>query len=128
MVKFCILTEDIIISKMTVSDYIVDFFCKKAINHFFGYQGTMIAYFVDAIHRNPNAFNHSCYNEQGASFAACGYAQALGKCGVAYSTSGPGAVNLLSGVANAFFDSEPVIFITGQLNTYEYTRVEGMRQ
>ena len=71
---------------MTVSDYIVDFFCKKAINHFFGYQGTMIAYFVDAIHRNPNAFNHSCYNEQGASFAACGYAQALGKCGVAYST------------------------------------------
>ena len=128
MVKFCILTEDIIISKMTVSDYIVEFFCKKGINHFFGYQGTMIAYFVDAIHRNPNAFNHSCYNEQGASFAACGYAQASGKCGVAYSTSGPGAVNLLSGVANAFFDSEPVIFITGQLNTYEYTRVEGMRQ
>lgn len=113
---------------MTVSDYIIDFFVRKGIKDFFGYQGTMIAYFVDAIHRNPNANNHSCYNEQGASFAACGYAQAGKKCGVAYSTSGPGAVNLLSGVANAYFDSEPTIFITGQLNTYEYTGIPEMRQ
>lgn len=73
----------------------------------------MIAYFVDAIHRNPNAFNHSCYNEQGASFAACGYAQALGKCGVAYSTSGPGAVNLLSGVANAFLIRNLLFLLPG---------------
>lgn len=113
---------------MTVSDYIVDFFVSKGIHDFFGYQGTMIAYFVDAIHRNADARNHSCYNEQGASFAACGYGQVTGKCGVAYSTSGPGAVNLLSGIANAYFDSEPAIFITGQLNTYEYTGIPEMRQ
>lgn len=113
---------------MTVSDYIIDFFLKKGIKDFFGYQGTMIAYFVDAIHRNPKANNHTCYNEQGASFAACGYAQVSKTCGVAYSTSGPGAVNLLSGVANAYFDSEPTIFITGQLNTYEYTGIPEMRQ
>lgn len=113
---------------MNVSDYIIDFFIQKGIKDFFGYQGTMIAYFVDAIHRNPEANNHSCYNEQGASFAACGYAQVSKTCGVAYSTSGPGAVNLLSGIANAYFDSEPTIFITGQLNTYEYTGIPEMRQ
>ena len=72
--------------------------------------------------------NHSCYNEQGAAFAACGYAQAKDACGCAYATSGPGAANLLSGVADAYFDSLPVIFITGQLNTYEYSGIAGLRQ
>lgn len=106
--------------KKTVSDFIVDFFVNKNINDFFGFQGTMISYFVDAIGKNGKAFNHSCYNEQGASFAACGYALATGKCGIAYATSGPGAANLISGIANAYYDSIPVVFITGQINTYEY--------
>lgn len=113
---------------MNVSDYIVDFFVQKGICDFFGYQGTMIVFFVDAIHRNPHARNHSCYNEQGAAFAACGYAQASGNCGLAYSTSGPGAINLLNGVADAWSDSKPVIFITGQINTYEYLNITGIRQ
>ena len=113
---------------MNVSDYILNFIANKGVTHIFGYQGTMIAYFVDAISRNSTIENHSCYNEQGAAFAACGYAQASERCAVAYATSGPGAVNLLSGVANAHFDSTPVIFITGQLNTYEYAGIEGLRQ
>ena len=105
---------------MKVSDYIVSFFVEKGIKDFFGYQGTMIAYLVDSIGKNPDANNHSCLNEQGAAFAACGYAKATGGCAVAYATSGPGALNLVSGVANAFYDSIPVIFISGQINTYEY--------
>lgn len=113
---------------MKLTDYIVSFLEKKGIHDFFGYQGTMIAHFVDSVEKNPNTHNHSCYNEQGASFAACGYAQAKDDCACAYATSGPGAVNLLSGVADAYFDSLPVVFLTGQLNTYEYSGIEGLRQ
>lgn len=113
---------------MKLTDYIVEFLARKGIHDFFGYQGTMIAHFVDSVEKNPNTVNHSCYNEQGASFAACGYAQAKDGCACAYATSGPGAVNLLSGVANAYFDSLPVIFLTGQLNTYEYAGIPGLRQ
>ena len=113
---------------MKLSDYIVAFLQKKGIRHFFGYQGTMIAHVVDSIERNPETENHSSYNEQGAAFAACGYAQAKEECACAYATSGPGAVNLLSGVADAYYDSLPVIFLTGQLNTYEYSGIEGLRQ
>lgn len=113
---------------MKLSDYIVTFLKKKGICDLFGYQGTMIAHFVDSIERDPDVRNHSCYNEQGAAFAACGYAQTKKDCACAYSTSGPGAVNLLSGVANAYFDSLPVIFLTGQMNTYEHTGIKGLRQ
>lgn len=113
---------------MKLTDYIVEFLRRKGIHDFFGYQGTMIAHFVDSVEKNPGTENHSCYNEQGASFAACGYALAKDGCACAYATSGPGAVNLLSGVANAYFDSLPVVFLTGQLNTYEYAGIPGLRQ
>ena len=113
---------------MKLSDYVVAFLQKKGIRHFFGYQGTMIAHLVDSIERNLDTENHSSYNEQGAAFAACGYAQAKEECACAYATSGPGAVNLLSGVADAYYDSLPVIFLTGQLNTYEYSGIKGLRQ
>ena len=109
---------------MKLSDYIVTFLQKKGIRHFFGYQGTMIAHLVDSIERNPETENHSSYNEQGAAFAACGYAQAKEECACAYATSGPGAINLLSGVADAYYDSLPVIFLTGQLNTDEYSGIK----
>ena len=113
---------------MKLTDYVVEFLQRKGIHDFFGYQGTMIAHLVDSIEKNPETRSHSCYNEQGASFAACGYAQAKENCACAYATSGPGAVNLLSGVADAYFDSLPVVFLTGQLNTYEYSGIEGLRQ
>lgn len=113
---------------MQLSAYLVNFLREKGITHYFGYQGTMISYFVDAIARADGVENHSCYNEQGAAFAACGLAQSTKNLAVAYATSGPGAVNLLSGVANAYFDSLPVLFITGQVNTYEYLPETQVRQ
>ncbi len=105
---------------MKLSDYLVNWLCEKGIHDFYGYQGTMIAHFIDSIYKNKKAKNHSCYNEQAAAFAACGHAITSGACSVAYATSGPGAVNLISGIANAYYDSIPIIFITGQINTYEY--------
>ena len=115
-------------SKIKLTDYVTEFLQRKGIHDFFGYQGTMIAHLVDSIEHNPNTRSHSSYNEQGAAFAACGYAQAKDACACAYATSGPGAVNLLSGVADAYFDSLQIIFITGQLNTYEYSGINGLRQ
>lgn len=113
---------------MKASDYIVNYLVKKGILDFFGFQGTMIAHFVDSVGRHPVAKNHVCINEQGAAFAAVGYAKTSGRCSLAYATSGPGAINMISGIADAYYDSAPVIFITGQLNTNEYTNIPDLRQ
>lgn len=113
---------------MKTSDYIADFMVEHGIRHCYGFQGTMIAHLVDSICRNKNLENHVCYNEQGAAFAAVGQAKVTGQVTFAYSTSGPGAANLISGIADAYYDSTPVIFITGQLNTYEYLNVPGIKQ
>ena len=113
---------------MRASDYIADFLAEHGIRHCYGYQGTMIAFFVDAVCRDPRLFNHVCYNEQGAAFAAVGEAKITGRPTLAYATSGPGAANLISGIADAYYDSAPVIFITGQLNTYEYQNIPGLKQ
>lgn len=113
---------------MKVSDYIVEFLIKNDIKDIYGYQGTMIAHFVDSVCKNNKITNHICYNEQGAAFAAVGSAKANGKLACAYATSGPGAINLVSGIADAYYDSEPVLFLTGQLNSYEYTGITQLRQ
>ncbi len=104
---------------MLVSEYIVSFLVKKGIQDVFGYPGGMVTYLMEAMDKNPQMNAHLCYHEQGASLAACGYAMVSGLPGVAYATSGPGATNLLTGVANAYFDSIPAIFLTGQVNTYD---------
>ncbi|MCH5275280.1 MAG: thiamine pyrophosphate-binding protein [Lachnospiraceae bacterium] len=105
---------------MKVSDYIVDFLIQKEIKDVFGYPGGMVTHLMDSFRkREPEIHAHVNYHEQGAAFAACGYAQASGKMGVAYATSGPGATNLITGICNAWFDSIPVLFITGQVNTFE---------
>ena len=88
----------------------------------------MIAHLVDSIGNHPKLHNHVCYNEQGAAFAAVGEAKISGHATFAYSTSGPGAMNLINGIADAYFDSCPVIFITGQLNTNEYLSIPNIRQ
>jgi acetolactate synthase-1/2/3 large subunit len=113
---------------MKASDFIVSFLKKQGICDVFGYQGTMIAHFVDSVCKADGINNHMCYNEQGAAFAAVGLAKASGKVSVAYSTSGPGAINLMNGIADAYYDSSPVVFFTGQLNEYEYTGITQLRQ
>jgi acetolactate synthase-1/2/3 large subunit len=105
--------------KITVSDYITEFLINKKITDVFGYPGGAITYFMESLDKySSDIKSHLCYHEQAASFAACGYAQISNKPGVAFATSGPGATNLITGIANAFFDSIPCIFITGQVHTY----------
>lgn len=113
---------------MKASDFIVSYLKEQGIKDIFGYQGTMIAHFVDSVCKADGIENHMCYNEQGAAFAAVGLAKSSGKTAVAYSTSGPGAINLMNGIADAYYDSTPVVFITGQLNEYEYTGITELRQ
>ncbi len=83
----------------------------------FGYPGGAVLYIYDAMHGNP-AFRHVLTrHEQGAIHAADGYARATGKVGVCIATSGPGATNLLTGIATAMMDSVPLVVITGNVGT-----------
>lgn len=113
---------------MKLSDYIVDYFDKQGVHVIFGYIGGMITHLVDSIAQNKNMQFVQTYHEQTAAIAAEGYAKESGKFGVAISTSGPGATNMITGIADAYFDSIPVIYITGQVNTYEYKYDKPVRQ
>lgn len=104
---------------MKVTDYIISFLISKGITDIFGYPGGVICHLLDSASKYRDSITAHCtYHEQAAAFAACGYAQESRKVGVAYSTSGPGATNLVTGIANAYFDSIPTIFFTGQVDTY----------
>ncbi|MBQ9664493.1 MAG: thiamine pyrophosphate-binding protein [Oscillospiraceae bacterium] len=112
-----------------VADYIVEFFIANGVTDVFGYQGGMVCHIFDSLGIYKDKINyHSCGNEQGAAFAACGYAQATGKLGVIITTSGPGFTNALTGLANAWFDSVPVMLISGQVNTKDKKRDYTFRQ
>lgn len=114
---------------MKVSDYIVEYLIRKGITDVFGYPGGMVTHLMDSFRKYENKISaHVNYHEQGAAFAACGYAQVSGKPGVAYATSGPGATNLITGICNAYFDSIPALFITGQVNTSECKNGLNVRQ
>ena len=114
---------------MKVSDYIIEFFIEKRISDVFGYPGGMVTHLMESFSKYEEKIKaHVCYHEQAAAFEACAYAQVSGNVGVAYATSGPGATNMITGICNAFFDSIPVIFITGQVNTFESNEKYSMRQ
>lgn len=113
---------------MKLSDYIIDYFDKQGVHVVFGYIGGMITHLVDSIAQNKNVHFVQTYHEQTAAIAAEGYAKESGKFGVAISTSGPGATNMMTGIADAFFDSVPVIYITGQVNSNEYKYDKPIRQ
>lgn len=98
---------------MRAADWIVDFLIKHGTTDVFGIPGVVVMDFLYAVdRRKPEITPHLNYHEQGASFAACGYAQTSGKLGVAYATRGPGFTNMLTAMADAYYDSLPVMFIT----------------
>lgn len=105
---------------MIASDYIVEYLISKGIDHVFGFPGGMVTYLMDSFEKYKNQISaHVNYHEQAASFCACSFGQINRIPGVAYATSGPGATNLITGIANAYYDSIPTIFITGQVKTTE---------
>ncbi len=103
---------------MKVSDYIIEFLVEKKIDKAFHYIGKN-AHLCDSIDKNKAIENVFTLHEQSAGFAAEAYARVTGKTGVASTTSGPGATNLVTAIGSCFFDSVPTMFITGQVNTYE---------
>lgn len=118
-----------IMRKITIADYFVEFLITNGITDVFGYQGGMVCHIFDSLGFYKGKIRyHSCGNEQGAAFAACGYAQATGKLGVVITTSGPGFTNALTGLANAWFDSIPVMLVSGQVNTKDKKRDYSFRQ
>ena len=89
---------------------------QHGVKHVFGYPGGAIMPIYDALY-DSNVQHFLCRHEQGAAFSAVGYARASGKVGVCLATSGPGATNLITGLADALADSIPVVAITGQVAT-----------
>lgn len=105
---------------MKVSDYIVQFLIDKGITDVWGYPGGSITNFTNSLYKRRDEISaHVVYHEQAAGFAACAYANRNGIPGIAYSTGGPGATNLITAIGHAYYDSIPMIVLTGNVNTYE---------
>ena len=97
---------------MKLSDYVADFL-SKVTGHAFTGHGGCIVHLLDSLESHPKIKIVPCQNEQGASISAEAYARISRGVGLGIATSGPGMINLLQGVACAYFDSIPMIFIAG---------------
>lgn len=113
---------------MKVSDFIAKFIENKGISSVFELSGGMITHILDSLNQKTNINIITMHHEQGAAFAAEGFARISGLPGIALATSGPGATNLLTGIGSCYFDSTPAIFITGQVNRHELKGEKGIRQ
>lgn len=114
---------------MNCSEYLVDFLIGHGVTDVFGYAGGYIVPLMDALYKRKEEIDvHVCYNEQGCALAADGYARTRGELGVYFTTSGPGAVNALGGLADAWFDGIPILGICGNVPTNEMKGFSGIRQ
>ena len=104
-------------TKMTGANALLSSLEKQNVNTVFGILGGAILPVYDELCHYPKIRHISTRHEQGAAHAAEGYARASGKAGVCFATSGPGATNLVTGIANAYMDSSPIIAVTGQVRS-----------
>ena len=99
--------------QLTGAEIIIECLKEQGVDTVFGYPGGAILNVYDALYKHKDEITHVLTShEQGASHAADGYARATGKVGVCFATSGPGATNLVTGIATAYMDSVPVVAIT----------------
>ncbi|WP_409432813.1 acetolactate synthase 2 catalytic subunit [Litorimonas sp. RW-G-Af-16] len=89
----------------------------QGVDMIFGYPGGAIMPVYDVLPSVPQLRHILCRHEQGCGMAAIGYARATGRVGTAFATSGPGATNLVTAIADAYLDSVPVVFVTGQVTS-----------
>ena len=101
--------------KMTGAQIICESLVKEGVEVIFGILGGAVLPLYDTLPQYPQLRHILVRHEQGAAHAADGYARATGKVGVCLATSGPGAANLVTGIANAYLDSVPIVAITGQV-------------
>lgn len=98
------------------SEIIAECLLEQGVDTVFGYPGGAVLEIYDALYKYSDKIKHiMTAHEQGASHAADGYARATGKTGVVIATSGPGATNLVTGIATAYMDSIPMVAITGNV-------------
>lgn len=101
--------------KMKGADILINCLLEQGVETVFGYPGGTVLDIYDALYRNGKLNHILTAHEQGASHAADGYARVTGKVGVCIATSGPGATNLVTGIATAYMDSIPMVAITGNV-------------
>lgn len=103
--------------QLTGAEIVVECLKEQGVDTVFGYPGGTILNVYDALYKHSQEINHILTShEQGAAHAADGYARATGKVGVCLATSGPGATNLVTGIATAYMDSVPIVAITCNVN------------
>ena len=104
--------------KLTGSQIFVEVLAEQGVDTIFGYPGGAVLNLYDELYKNSDRIRHILTaHEQGAAHAADGYARATGRTGVVLATSGPGATNLVTGIATAFMDSVPMVAFTGNVAT-----------
>ena len=102
--------------KLTGSEILIECLLEQEVDTIFGFPGGAVLNIYDALYKYQDNIRHILTShEQGASHAADGYARASGKVGVCIATSGPGATNLVTGIATAYMDSIPMVAITGNV-------------
>ena len=102
--------------ELTGAEILLECLKEQGTDTIFGYPGGAILNVYDALYRYSDQITHVLTShEQGAAHAADGYARATGKVGVCFATSGPGATNLVTGIATAFMDSIPIVAITANV-------------
>jgi acetolactate synthase I/II/III large subunit len=112
---------------MTGSEYIAEFIARIGSRHVFTLTGGACAFMIDAVGRHPDLEVICVQNEQAAAMAADAVWRVDRRMGVSMATSGPGATNLITGIACSFFDSIPSLHITGQVNQRESSAIHGAK-
>lgn len=103
--------------KLTGAQILIETLIEQGVDTVFGYPGGSVLDIYDALYKSSDRIKHIISaHEQGAAHAAEGYARASGKIGVVMATSGPGATNLVTGIADANLDSTPLLAITGNVS------------
>lgn len=113
---------------MKLSDYVIDFLVKQNIHHAFLVSGGAVIHLVDSAARHPQIQPICVQHEQFGAASADGYARVTGNLGLMMVTSGPGATNIVTSVCNAYFDSIPVIYLTGQVARFRIKQSKKLRQ
>ncbi len=101
--------------KLNGSEIVIECLKEQGVDTVFGYPGGTILNVYDELYKHPEIHHILTSHEQGAAHAADGYARSTGKVGVCFATSGPGATNLVTGIATAYMDSVPVVAITANV-------------
>lgn len=114
--------------KMKLSDYVVDFIASQGVRHAFVVSGGASIHLLHSLNSRPGIEPICPHHEQSGAMAADAYSRVSGNLGCAIGTSGPGATNLITGIAGAWFDSIPVLYIAGQVTTFRLKGDSGVRQ